>query len=100
MYGAVLGLLPSTNVLLSESDSVIRPNIKPDSIILRNSFSIMSSKRTTPKAFCFSVIANLESVNLHIDLENNDDNCSSLLVNLHELDIRYVFQLFCCFSVK
>ncbi|KAE9461490.1 hypothetical protein C3L33_06604, partial [Rhododendron williamsianum] len=87
MYGAVLGLLPSLDVLRSESDSAILPNIKPDSIILRNSFGIMSSKLTTPKAFCFSVIAYLESVNLHIDLENNEDNHCSLLVNLHELDI-------------
>ncbi|XP_058197048.1 uncharacterized protein LOC131313017 isoform X3 [Rhododendron vialii] len=89
MYGAVLGLLPSLDVRRSGSDSVILPNIKPDPIILRNSFGIMSSKLTTPKAFCFSVIAYLESVNLHIDLENNEDNRCSLLVNLHELDIRY-----------
>lgn len=100
IYGAVLGLLPSLDVLRSGSDSVILPNIKPDPIITRNSFGIMSNKLTTPKAFCFSVIAYLESVNLHIDLENNEDNRCSLLVNLLELDIRYVFRLFCCFAVK
>lgn len=89
IYGAVLGLLASLDVLCSEPDSIIQQSIKPDSVILRDSFSFMSSKPTTPKAFPFSVIANLESVNLHIDLENNGENRCSLLVNLHELDIRY-----------
>ncbi|KAI7990467.1 putative vacuolar protein sorting-associated protein 13C [Camellia lanceoleosa] len=82
IYGVVLGLLANLDLLLSKRNSVVFPN--------ENSFSIMSGEQTTPKAFRSSIIADVESVSFHIDLENDKENGCILLLNLHKLDIRYV----------
>ncbi|XP_028107933.1 uncharacterized protein LOC114306815 isoform X2 [Camellia sinensis] len=82
IYGVVLGLLANLDLLLSKRNSVVFPN--------ENSFSIMSGEQTTPKAFRSSIIADVESVSFHIDLENDKENSCILLLNLHKLDIRYV----------
>ncbi|KAL7197985.1 hypothetical protein ACSBR2_020498 [Camellia fascicularis] len=82
IYGVVLGLLANLDLPLSKRNSVVFPN--------ENSFSIMSGEQTTPKAFRSSIIADVESVSFHIDLENEKENSCILLLNLHKLDIRYV----------
>ncbi|XP_052202477.1 uncharacterized protein LOC127808127 isoform X2 [Diospyros lotus] len=79
IYGSVLGLLGDLNAH-SKFDLAIMPKV--------NSV-FMSSERTTPEPFRYSINAHLESFNMHIDLENDKENGCTLLLNLHKLDIRY-----------
>lgn len=52
---------------------------------------------TTP-FFGFSVNANLESMSLQIDIANNGDYSSALMLSLRDLDIRYVIAFGFCGS--
>ncbi|KAL6965673.1 hypothetical protein U1Q18_036727, partial [Sarracenia purpurea var. burkii] len=84
IYGAVLGLFANFDMLHSNLDYFL-PKV--------NSFSTISSELATSKAFSSSIIVNLESVSFHIDLENVKENGCTLLLNLHELDMRQNFQV-------
>ncbi|KAJ9680062.1 hypothetical protein PVL29_019367 [Vitis rotundifolia] len=80
IYGSVIGLIAHFKILQSKSE--------PVSLNSLGYLNIMSNGTTSTNNFCFSVSANLESVNVHVNLENDGANSSVLMLSLRELDIR------------
>ncbi|XAR69469.1 hypothetical protein NMG60_11001060 [Bertholletia excelsa] len=79
VYGAVLECLAKFNELSSKRDSVVLPK-----------YSITSSELKTQEVFHSSIIVNVESISLHINLENDRENSCALLFDMHKLDIRII----------
>ncbi|KAI9153087.1 hypothetical protein LWI28_005759 [Acer negundo] len=61
--------------------------------MLNNSSSLnVTSNRVENPVFGLSISANLESVSVHVDLENDGENSSLLMLTLQDLDICYSLQ--------
>ncbi|TXG57716.1 hypothetical protein EZV62_015545 [Acer yangbiense] len=61
--------------------------------MLNNSSSLnVTSNRVENPVFGLSISANLESVSVHVDLENDGENSSLLMLTLQDLDISYSLQ--------
>lgn len=80
IYGSVIGLIAHFKILQSKSE--------PVSLNSLGYLNIMSNGTTSTNNFCFSISANLESVNIHVNLENDGANSSVLMLSQRELDIR------------
>lgn len=80
IYGSVIGLIAHFKILQSKSE--------PVSLNSLGYLNIMSNGTTSTNNFCFSISANLESVNVHVNLENDGANSSVLMLSQRELDIR------------
>uniref|UniRef100_F6I5I0 Vacuolar protein sorting-associated protein 13 VPS13 adaptor binding domain-containing protein n=1 Tax=Vitis vinifera TaxID=29760 RepID=F6I5I0_VITVI len=94
IYGSVIGLIAHFKILQSKSE--------PVSLNSLGYLNIMSNGTTSTNNFCFSISANLESVNVHVNLENDGANSSVLMLSQRELDIRYGLTEFeeCMVSLK
>ncbi|KAA8547313.1 hypothetical protein F0562_003823 [Nyssa sinensis] len=92
--GTILGLIANLKTLHSKLDFKIRPTL--------DSLTIMSTGPRTTKVFSFSVIANLESVSVRVDLDDDKENSCILLLALEKLHIRYALREFqeCWISMK
>lgn len=91
IYGAVLELIAHLGIVFSpKNESVTSETLDPLN---------MTPNGWTTHIFGFSVNANLESVSLQVDIANNGDYSSALMLSLRDLDIWYVIAFgFCVFS--
>lgn len=81
IYGAFIELITYLGSLHLSCESEIL-----DCPYLHNLVSVVPTSST----FGISIISKLGSVDLEVDLENNGDNSSVLMVSVQEMDIRYV----------
>ena len=81
IYGAVLELIAHLGTLHSKSESASSETLDPHGI---------TSNEWRNPVFGLSISANLELVYLEIDLANNGDNSSALMLALKDLDLWYV----------
>lgn len=92
IYGAVLELVAHLGTLRFKSESASSETLHPHSV---------TSNEWRDPIFGLSISANLELVFLEIDLANNGDNSSALMLALKDLDLWYVdfvFLITCLFT--
>ncbi|XP_059429987.1 uncharacterized protein LOC132163636 isoform X3 [Corylus avellana] len=86
IYGAVLELIAHLGIVFSpKNESVTSETLDPLN---------MTPNGWTTHIFGFSVNANLESVSLQVDIANNGDYSSALMLSLRDLDIWYALTKF------
>lgn len=79
IYSSVNKLIAQFKILQSKSEPV-SPNYL-------GYLNIMSNGTTSTNNFSFLISANLESANVHVNLENDGANSSILMLAVQELDI-------------
>ena len=79
IHSSVNGLIAHFKILQSKSEPVSLSSV--------GYLNIMSNGTTSPNNFSFSISANLESANVHVNLENDGANSSVLMLAVLELDI-------------